>query len=552
MTRVISKIKVVLNPIVILTYTSLIFHLIVGVARLNPSNINWIAAAQDVDFWAGYLSWEQFRKTPWGLPLGENPRVGEELSGSIIHSGGIPLFEIPLKGINAVLPETFQYFGIWTLFCFVGQAVAGWKISGLVFKSSVLRHMVAIAFLFSPIFLNRVNWHQGLIAQFLILIGIYLVFRKDRRVPFLYWGALLVCSFFVHGYIAVMVTLIFLTSILDALIKKRLSIEDFTKGLLGCIPGVLISLWISGYFMISQTGLNSGWPNWLWKMDLLQPFNFAGWSHSLSWLQESQVGNLEGFAYLGVWPIALILVSLAINRGLLNLILENVRNSPSLAILLFALFLYSLSNKITLGRKEINYQIPSFIEGYYGIFRASGRFFWPIYYMIIVAALYLLKNSIKERYAIVLFGILLIFHIVDTEKYWGNISMINYEKKIDKKFVGLKDSRWDELLDSRKAILVIPITSQLPRIPSCPIFEKIGYLAMRKNISTNCVYLSRYDSNKVQESKLSLELSLEGGTLKVDSLYILTQQDIERFKSDFLKNGVAYEYVDGLWVAYKD
>jgi hypothetical protein len=172
--------------------------------------------------------------------------------------------------------------------------------------------------------------------------------------------------------------------------------------------------------------------------------------------------------------------------------------------------------------------------------------------MIIVAALYLLKNSIKERYAIVLFGILLIFHIVDTEKYWGNISMINHEKKIDKKFVGLRDSRWDELLDSRKAILVIPITSQLPRIPSCPIFEKIGYLAMRKNISTNCVYLSRYDSNKVQESKLSLELSLEGGTLKVDSLYILTQQDIERFKSDFLKNGVAYEYVDGLWVAYKD
>lgn len=548
----IRKINLSLNTIVLLTYTSLIFHSIVGVERLNPSNINWIAATQDVDFWAGYLSWEQFRKTPWGIPLAENPRVGEELSGSIIHSGGIPLFEIPLKGINALLPETFQYFGIWTLFCFVAQAIAGWKISGLVFKSSALRHMVAIALLFSPIFLIRVNWHQGLIAQFFILIAIHFVFRKDIRVPFLYWGVLLACSFLVHGYIAVMVTLIFLASTLDALVKNRLSIGDFTKGLLGCTLGVLVSLWISGYFMIGQTGLNSGWPNWLWKMDLLQPFNFAGWSHSLSWLQESPVGNPEGFAYLGVWPIALSLIALAINRGSSNPILENVRKNPILSILLFTLFMFSLSNKVTLGRKEFNYQIPSFIEGYYGIFRASGRFFWPVYYLIIITALYLLKNSIKEQHAIVLIGITLIFHIVDTEKYWGDISRINYEEKIDEKFIGLKDSRWDELLDKRKAILVIPITSQLPRVPNCPNFEKIGYLAMQKNISTNCVYLARYDSNKIEESRLRLELNLERGKLKADSLYVLTQQEIERFKSNFLNYGVTYESVDGLWVAYKD
>ena len=66
------------------------------------------------------------------------------------------------------------------------------------------------------------------------------------------------------------------------------------------------------------------------------------------------------------------------------------------------------------------------------------------------------------------------------------------------------------------------------------------------------MYLNRYDSNKIQESKLRLEMSLEDGTLKADSLYVLTQQDIERFKSNFLKYGVAYESVDGLWVVYRD
>lgn len=547
-----SKMKVITNPIVLFIYTLLIFDLIVGIARLNPSNINWIASTQDVDYWQGYISWEQFRKTPWGLPLAENPRVGEELSGSIIHSGGIPLFEIPLKTMNYFLPETFQYFGMWTLFCFLGQAIAGYKIAGLIFKSIVLRHMIAISLLFSPIFLVRINWHQGLIAQFLIVFALYLVFRNDTRIHFLYWSILLTCSFLVHGYIAIMATLIFLASLFDSLIRKRISFLEFTKGLIWCAPGVIISLWVSGYFMIGQSGLDSGWPNWLWKMDLLQPINFAGWSHSLSWLRESQVGNLEGFAYLGIWPIALLFISSLANKGFLNPVLKNIKKYPSLSVLLLVFFLFSLSNKVTLGRKEINYQIPKFIESYYGIFRASGRFFWPLYYLIVIAALYFVKNSIREPKIIVILALALTFHIVDTEIYWGKISTINKQVKIDEQFVGLKDPRWKELLDKRKSILVIPITSQLPRIPACPHAQKIGYLAMQNNISTNCVYLARYDVNKVQDYKKKLEQSLKDDTFKVDSLYILTQKEIERFEKGFIKRGITHEIIDGLSVVYKD
>ena len=108
-------------------------------------------------------------------------------------------------------------------------------------------------------------------------------------------------------------------------------------------------------------------------MDLLQPFNFAGWSHSLSWLRQDLIGNTEGFAYLGVWPIILIFVSIALNPRLFLQILAKVRKNPIFSLLLVVLLLFALTNKITVGRNEFEYRIPNFLEDYYGIFRASGR-----------------------------------------------------------------------------------------------------------------------------------------------------------------------------------
>jgi hypothetical protein len=99
----------------------------------------------------------------------------------------------------------------------------------------------------------------------------------------------------------------------------------------------------------------------LWKMDLLQPFNFAGWSHSLSWLRQDLIGNTEGFAYLGVWPIILIFVSIALKPGMFLQILAKVKNNPTFSLLLVALLLFALTNKITVGRNKFEYRIANLL-----------------------------------------------------------------------------------------------------------------------------------------------------------------------------------------------
>ena len=75
---------------------------------------------------------------------------------------------------------------------------------------------------------------------------------------------------------------------------------------------------------------------------------------------------------------------------------------------------------------------------------------------------------------------------------------------------------------------------------------------MQNEIATNCVYLARFDISKIIESKSRIEQNLKMGAIGPDSLYILTQQEIERFERVLLKNGVTFESIDGIWVAYKD
>ena len=61
----------------------------------------------------------------------------------------------------------------------------------------------------------------------------------------------------------------------------------------------------------------------------------------------------------------------------------------------FVFFLIALSNNINFGNITImNVSLPKLIYAPLSIIRASGRFIWPIYYLIIIFSLYL-KSSIE-------------------------------------------------------------------------------------------------------------------------------------------------------------
>ena len=109
---------------------------------LDPRDVSWLLPFwhTHIDAAANYLGWEYFRSSPilqW--PLGRTPSLGPGSGASISMTDSIPLMAFIFKPFTHWYQGTFQYFGIWSLACFVLQAVASWKLLGIWVKGQFAR-----------------------------------------------------------------------------------------------------------------------------------------------------------------------------------------------------------------------------------------------------------------------------------------------------------------------------------------------------------------------------------------------------------------------------
>ncbi len=154
------------------------FFLIVRPQALRPTNIAWLS---DYDQSQHYLGWHFFRNADWSFPIGLNPDYGLELSSAIVFSDSNPLLAFLFKPFSSLLPEPFQYFGLWLLVCFVLQAWLAWKLVGLVSRHLAVRLLGAGLFVLAPPMIWRMQVHSSLAGHFLILAALYLSLRPTRR-----------------------------------------------------------------------------------------------------------------------------------------------------------------------------------------------------------------------------------------------------------------------------------------------------------------------------------------------------------------------------------
>ena len=110
------------------------FVLLYGVRVIDPTNTDWILN-RGSDPSQHYLGWELYRQSDVRLPyLGMSYATVYPYRTSIIYTDSIPLLAVAFKAVSALLPEPFQYLGIWGLFCFMAQGFFAqkivWRISG--------------------------------------------------------------------------------------------------------------------------------------------------------------------------------------------------------------------------------------------------------------------------------------------------------------------------------------------------------------------------------------------------------------------------------------
>ncbi|MEM9611305.1 MAG: DUF6311 domain-containing protein [Actinomycetota bacterium] len=424
---------------------------------------------------AGMAGFRYFVEDDWHLPLLHADRLDAPEGTVVAFSDSIPILALVAKALRGLGVTTEQWWGGWLAATFVAQATGtvfalrGWRVRGIVVPL-----LAASVVVFFPPFLFR-HMHPALAMHGILLVALGVGGRLrtgEGRFPLPSAVGLLAVAFLIHPYHLLACGVVVIACALDG---ARLGVWS-ARRLLEAAGALVVTLggvaWIGGY-LAQDTAPASGYGSYsliptspLWpQLSSLLP----GEEPILD-----TVGSAEGYAYFGAGALLLVVTGagLAVVRarqlfdrigslivGLVALlaygITPHVHLSPGLSLDLSgrlssavgspvrALFVAGLL-AIAVGVAALAVQrrrtgrppswtepstqaavavlavgvvfavAPSVVTTVVGMFRASGRLVWPVWYAVILGAVVLAVRHLDRR---VVLGVLVVavgLQIADT------------------------------------------------------------------------------------------------------------------------------------------
>jgi hypothetical protein len=536
------------------------FAIVCGFNAINPLNEEWLFGGGDAT--QHYLGWLFFRNSPWAWPPGLNPAYGIGLNNSIVFTDSIPLLAIPFKALSPILPNTFQYLGMWAFLCFILQAWFAWKLVSLFSRDLLICAMCTGLFIFSVPMLSLFPENPGLGSLFLALAALYLSLKEHDQYPAWAWFLLLLAASLIHFYIFVLVGVIWIASLLDGIfIQKFISFGQALKAILFCIPSVIVAAYLVGYFSISSIG---AFGYGMFKINLLGLFNPAGLSSFVKVIYIKPHWWAEEPIYFGLGGLILIAVILSKGRNSFQLIKRALGNHIFLAITLIALAIFSISNNVGIGPYEFIFPISEKIAAIASILRNSGRMFIPPFYALLLLLCYLVIKQLSRKSAILILASCLTLQIIDLSIGWLDVRQrMTSNGPFPYSKLPLENPFWESAAKQYKDIIVIPSRFNFqPDFMSRFLSNEwrvFGRFASMHQMGTNAVYLARYDEPKSLKLNRQYLNALNTGNLVAENLYIVSPEEINtasctqlRSKSDlFTKVDNYFVYAPG-YLKYQD
>ena len=515
---------------------------------LNPSFIDYLSPGDMETHWLGWL---YFRYTPFfQFPLLSNFSYGlENWSATIIHTDSLPIMALIFRPFSSYLPQLFQYFGYWIYLCFLFQGFCSYYLINHFLKDRTKSLVSMVFFLIAPIFLWRLWGHYALLAQGLLLISFYLYFSEYKK--YNCWLALLLISSLINAYFSGMILLLFLCN----LIKKNTNIKVIAKQFLTVLGLLLLFMWILGFFKLGSSFMAGGYG--LYRMNinsLINPVN-SSWSTIIPSLPSADYDH-DGFAFLGIGPLLLIVLSIFFI--IKNKILFKMTKEIKIVLgLCFFCYLFALSDNITLGTEVIfSYETPTFLKIFTKTFRSSARFVWIPVYMILIFVIWMLHNNVNRKNFIVILLCLATVQIYDTRnafemfrkkhdrptEFWKGV-VVNEKGLVRTKPLlenqPWKSDIWNEVVGKYKKFYYV-----IPKNRPGDYFE-IAFLAVRNNIEINFGYFSRYSKTNEKKEKLRLTKEINNGIFDIEAAYFFWDDELYEIAKNTKKDGDFIDEVDG-------
>ena len=499
---------------------------------LIPSNIAWLTYR---DRAMHTLGWFFYRDTPWSLPPGASPRLGIELANSIALVDGLPLFAIPFKLLSPLLGHPFQYWGWWGLLCFMLQALFAYGLARELNASRLVALIAAGFAVIAPALLYRWPMHMALGGHWTILAALYLYVRRQPPSA-LMWPALVGVTAAIHAYLFAMVVCIWFAAWLQRLwLGHRSTAVIIEPVLVAIVAGVV--LWSVGFFYTGSLGA-AGFG--YFRLNLLGPLiSYGVWSQWLPSLPHSP-DDSEGLSFLGVGifgAIALtVLTGSAIQlRGLFT------RRWVLLLLVCILLWVFALSNVIGLGDHEASPIPMGPFAPLGGIFRSSGRFVWPVLYLVTVGAVVLAARHLTPVIAATLLALLFAAQVYDSRVGW---TAFRHD-------LPAPGTTWTTPLASslwaRAAAAGYNRLRSIPAVFNDLDYRPLEYYAYTHGMDTDAVHLGRIDDRALARLVAVGDTALATGSFEPHTLYILDFASVARAAAQ-LRPGDLLTLVDGRFV----
>lgn len=512
------------------------FHYSFGLDKLNPNNMDWLYRTDTKKHLLGWLFFQQTELLQW--PLGKIHNYGQYPWSNIVFVDTIPLLSILFKYIP-IIPSPGQYFGIWFLICLILQFYFAFKLLENFSKNYNAILFFSFIFVLSPAmlsrtgFLNDLSAHPALMAHWLIVASMYLYFHQIWKKKF--WLFILVVASLTHLYLLAIVLSVF---IFDFISRKKFKFEEISHFILIFLILLFITFNI-GYFVLNIEYSVSGYGRY--RFNLLGFFDSNNqWSRFLIDIPTSKNGEHEGFSYLGIGIISLLFFSLF---QIKKLKLKKIQTREKFFILLIFFFLfYSISNNIFISRyKLFSYEIY-FFESFFNIFRASGRFIWPVIYSIILLSFLILLKLEKKFFSKICF-LILIVQIIDFSPAIQEFA--NAKTKSENIFYF--DNKLISLTEKFDNIYVVG-NDTMPELVS-----DLGFLAILNKQNIRPAFIFRRSKTYMEESRDAYFQNLQEGKINKNTIYFFDQKDVWlEYKSINHKNLVFLNLSKYYLAFYKD
>lgn len=441
----------------------------------------WKSQTDDVtQYVAGFNA---YFMAPWGWPLLAFEGFNFPNGTLVTFVDAIPLYALFLKVVVPQHLAPFNPFGIWVALCFVLQGVAAWWLTKALQIKSWSFFLTLLGLLLSfPALMARVG-HISLMSHWIVLFAfaLYIQGRRQQRLPVLGWTTLLVSGFYVNIYLFVMASGIYGAAWLSS--AHPFKPRHLLRILWPC--GVLLlSLWLT-MLPLQFEKVTPEWGFGYYSMNLLAPI-LGGSLIDLTYREGP--GQYEGLNYLGLGVLLTVVAAVFMCRTRL---LSDLSRHKALFLLLLCFTIYALSSHIYLGPREVaTIHYPSFMQSITSQFRASGRFFWPVGYAILIFGLAVFYARVYRRFAGVLLMGVLALQAIDLSAAHQRLVATQGRSSP----VLLNAQLWDAQLHSDiKHILFYP-KFKCGKEPHGTLLPLMQYVSTR-GISLNTGYIARYTPN---------------------------------------------------------